>query len=117
MRHACVSAFSLIVLWASAAAAQTAFDVWTIQDGLPQSSVNDIHQTRDGYLWLATFGGLVRFDGVKFVVFDRATPGVRSLRLRALHEDRAGALWAASEDGMLMRYQDGRFKTFGTADR
>jgi signal transduction histidine kinase/ligand-binding sensor domain-containing protein len=116
MRHACVSAFSLIVLWASAAAAQTAFDVWTIQDGLPQSSVNDIHQTRDGYLWLATFGGLVRFDGVKFVVFDRATPGVRSLRLRALHEDRAGALWAASEDGMLMRYQDGRFKTFGTAD-
>jgi ligand-binding sensor domain-containing protein len=94
------------------AAAQGHFDVWTVQDGLPQSSVNDIQQTRDGYLWLATYGGLVRFDGVRFVVFDRATPGVRSLRILALHEDRAGTLWAGTDDGMLLRYRDGRFTTF-----
>ena len=94
------------------AAAQGHFDVWTVQDGLPQSSVNDIQQTRDGYLWLATYGGLVRFDGVRFVVFDRATPGVRSLRILALHEDSAGTLWAGTDDGMLLRYRDGRFTTF-----
>ena len=109
-------ATALALLWSSAAVAQTASDAWAVQDGLPQSSVNDIRQTRDGYLWLATYGGLVRFDGVQFVVFDRATPGVRSLRLMALHEDRTGALWAATDDGMLMRYQDGRFKTFDSAD-
>ncbi len=38
--------------------------VWTTEDGLPQNSINAIVQTRDGYLWLATFGGLVRFDGI-----------------------------------------------------
>ena len=42
----------------SPAQAQSRFDSWTIEDGLPQNSVNDIHQTRDGYLWLAAFGGL-----------------------------------------------------------
>ncbi len=46
--------------------------VWTTEDGLPQNSINDIVQTRDGYLWLATFGGLIRFDGITFKVFDRA---------------------------------------------
>ena len=107
----------LAILWCPAAvAAQGDFDVWTVEDGLPQGSVNDIQQTRDGYLWLATFGGLVRFDGVRFVVFDRATPGVRSLRIRALHEDRAGTLWAGTDDGMLIRYRDGQFTTFDSTD-
>ena len=47
-------------------------DSWTTANGLPQNSVNDIVQTRDGYIWLATFGGLVRFDGVRFTVFSQA---------------------------------------------
>ena len=89
------------------------FDAWTIEDGLPQGSVNDIVQTRDGYLWLATYGGLVRFDGVRFVVFDRSVEGVGTLRTRTLYEDRAGTLWAGSDDGMILRYRDGRFETFG----
>lgn len=42
---------------------------WGMEDGLPQSSVNDIVQTKDGYLWMATFGGLVRFDGLNFKTF------------------------------------------------
>jgi len=94
------------------AAAHPQFDSWTTENGLPQNSINDILQTRDGYLWLATFGGLVRFDGVRFVVFDRSEEGIRSLRVRALHEDRRGTLWAATEDGMLIRYRDGRFTTY-----
>lgn len=98
------------------AAAQIHLDSWTIADGLPQNSVNDIAQTPDGYLWLATFGGLVRFDGVRFVVFDRATAGVGSIRIRVLHVDRTGALWAATDDGMLIRYRDGVFTTFDRHD-
>ena len=58
--------------------AQHQFESWTTENGLPQNSVNDIVQTRDGYLWLATFGGLVRFDGIRFVIFDRSTPGSRA---------------------------------------
>ena len=48
----------------SAGCAQHRLDSWTTENGLPQNSVNDILQTHDGYLWLATFGGLVRFDGI-----------------------------------------------------
>ena len=78
------------------AGAQHRLDSWTTENGLPQNSVNDILQTRDGYLWLATHGGLVRFDGLRFVVFDRSTPGIGSQRLRALHQDREGTLWAGN---------------------
>ena len=79
---------------------------WGMDDGLPQSSVNDIIQTRDGYIWLATFGGLVRFDGVNFTVFDRSnTPGMLSDRILGLLEDRNGALWLKTERGFL-RFTD-----------
>lgn len=75
---------------------------WGMEQGLPQSSVNDIIQTRDGYIWLATFGGLVRFDGVSFRTYDRFnTPCIRSDRILRLHEDLSGTLWATTEDGLL----------------
>ncbi|MCK9409305.1 MAG: two-component regulator propeller domain-containing protein [Bacteriovoracaceae bacterium] len=89
---------------------------WTMDDGLPQSSVNDIIQTRDGYLWLATFGGLVRFDGVQFTVFDRSnTSGMRSDRILTIMEDHAGALWCSTEDGVL-RMKENVFSSFLTSD-
>src|SRR5262245_10743398 len=103
----------VIPMLASPAAAQSRFDIWTTENGLPQNSINDIVQTRDGYLWLATFGGLVRFDGSRFVIFDRSTDGIRGQRVFSLHEDRAGTLWAGTEDGLLIRYRAGRFTTFG----
>lgn len=95
------------------ASAHTSFDSWTTENGLPQNSITDIVQTRDGYLWLATFGGLVRFDGFRFVVFDRSVDGIGSQRIRCLYEDRTSTLWAATEDGLLIRYRHGRFTTFG----
>src|SRR5688572_19685637 len=51
--------------------AQYSIDTWTTADGLPQNSVTAMAQTTDGYLWLGTFNGLVRFDGTRFTVFDR----------------------------------------------
>ncbi len=87
--------------------------VWTTEDGLPQNSINDIVQTRDGYLWLTTFGGLVRFDGITFRVFDMAhAEGLASNRLMRLYEDRSGALWMSHERGEITRYQDGFFTSY-----
>lgn len=75
---------------------------WDMDKGLPQSSVNDILQSKDGYLWLATFGGLVRFDGVNFTTFNRSnTPGMRSDRVLHVYEVSSGSLWIATEDGFL----------------
>ena len=89
---------------------------WGMSDGLPQSSVNDIVQTKDGYLWLATFGGLVRFDGVSFTTFDRSnTKGMQSDRLLALFEDRQGALWCSTENG-LIRFQNDSSTSYTISD-
>jgi hypothetical protein len=83
---------ALFVLWLSTttAHAQYRFDHWTADNGLPQNSVRDIVQTRDGYLWMTTFDGLVRFDGVRFTVFNKSnTPGLASNRFFNLFEDRS----------------------------
>jgi signal transduction histidine kinase/ligand-binding sensor domain-containing protein len=95
--------------------AQYRFDSWTTDNGLPQGSVNSILQTSDGYIWLATFGGLVRFDGLRFQVFNTGnTKGLRSGRFLWLFEDRAGNLWINTEAQGLTRYKDGLFTTYTT---
>ncbi len=80
--------------------------LWRTDNGLPQNTVHAIQQTRDGYLWLATDGGLVRFDGVDFTLFDRhSTPSLRSNLIGGLAETPGGVLWAATADGLLRRTQ------------
>ena len=102
---------------AQTAGPQHRIDTWTTEQGLPQNSVRSIVQTKDGYLWLGTFGGLVRFDGVKFTLVDvdQAT-GLSSNRVHALLEDRAGALWIGTEHGGLTRFANGTFKSYTAAD-
>src|SRR5262245_17689103 len=83
------------------AAAQYIARTWGTAEGLPQNTVMSIVQTRDGYLWLGTFGGLVRFDGHAFTVFNPGhTPGLASGRIVRLLEDRRGVLWIGSEGGL-----------------
>lgn len=67
----------LLCLLSLTVQAQYRFDSWTTDNGLPHNAVWALRQTRDGYLWLATGDGLVRFDGVRFRVFNKAnTPGL-----------------------------------------
>jgi len=97
----------------SNAHAQYRFDHWTADDGLPQNSVRDIVQTRDGYLWLTTFDGLARFDGVRFTVFNKSnTPGLSGNRFVGLFEDHFGDLWATVETGQVIRRRQGRFAIY-----
>ncbi len=75
------------------------------QDELPQSTVNAIVQTEDGYLWLGTQGGLARFDGLDFTVFDRSnTPQLQSQDVRALLEASDGTLWVGTRGGDLLTF-------------
>jgi diguanylate cyclase (GGDEF)-like protein len=91
-------------------------DVWNTKHGLPQSSVEAILQTQDGYLWLGTQEGLARFDGTRFTVFDKAnTPALRHNRVLALLEDRARNVWIGTEGGGLVRMTDGVFTGYGAA--
>jgi streptogramin lyase len=79
-------------------------DFWTTDKGLPQNSVQAIEQTRDGYLWLGTQQGLVRFDGLKFHVFSPGSiPALDFNFVTALKATRDGSLWVGSYDGQLAR--------------
>lgn len=99
------------------AVAQYRFDQFTANNGLPQNTVNAITQTHDGYLWFATFDGLVRFDGVHFTIFDKGnSPGISNNRFLTLCEDAQGTLWAGTVEGGLLRYRDGIFKAFTTEE-
>ena len=99
------------------ASAQIAVDLWTADNGLPQNIIRAICQTPDGYLWLATFDGLVRFDGVRFTTFNRSnTPGIEGNRFGSLFCAADGDIWAATELGGVTRYHLGRFTTYTMQD-
>jgi ligand-binding sensor domain-containing protein len=81
---------------------------WRTEEGLPHSAINSIVQTRDGYLWLGTYVGLVRFDGVRFVHYSTANmPQLGQGRVAKLFEDRDGVLWIALESGRLLAFKNG----------
>ncbi len=89
---------------------QFTYQTWQTGSGLPQNTVHSVLQGRNGYLWLATEGGLVRFDGFHFEVFDtRNTPELKSNNIQSLLEDRAGALWVATASG-LYKFAGNRFE-------
>ena len=91
------------------------FRSWQREQGLPQNSVKALAQTRDGYLWIGSDDGVVRFDGVRFVSFG-LREGLPSGPVRTLFEDRQGTLWIGSADSGLTRWQEGQFTTFTTRD-
>ena len=90
--------------------AQLGRDAWDSDTGLPQNTVGPILQTRDGYLWLGTQEGLVRFDGVRFTVFDtRNTAALKDGWVQSLCQARDGTLWVGTLRG-LVRLQNGEFR-------
>jgi len=92
-------------------------DVWGTDQGLPQNTVTAVLQSHDGYIWFGTELGLVRFDGLRFTVFDKGNvPELRSNVVDALLEDRAGDLWIGTLGGGLTRYSGGLFTTFGAKE-
>lgn len=93
--------------------AQYRFDTWTTDHGLPQNTVPAITQTRDGYLWIGTYNGLARFDGVRFTIFDKNnTKAFSNSRVSDLYEDAEGSLWISIVQGGVLRYRNGIFTAF-----
>lgn len=101
---------SAIALDPSKALTQYVHTVWRTSDGLPQSSVMKILETKDGYLWVGTQAGIARFDGVRFTVFDHTnTPSLHDDWISDLAEDGQGTLWIATSHGGVTSYRDGQF--------
>ena len=89
---------------------------WVMENGLPQNTVQALLQTSDGFVWLGTEVGLVRFDGNSFVLFDHnSSPALPGSDVRCLLESRDGALWIGTSDG-LARWKDGIVTAYTTKD-
>lgn len=101
----------LVLAGAAQAALNDSFQVrsWHVENGLPDGTVTALAQTPDGYLWVGTQKGLVRFDGVNFnpvPQFAGAAPDDRWIT--GLLVDRQGALWRVSKSGLVTELAHGR---------
>lgn len=96
---------------------QYVHDHYGRDEGLPPGAVWTVLQSRDGYLWLGTQNGLVRFDGIDADVFTTAsTPGLANHDVRSLFEAENGDLWIGTYGGGATRYRDGTFERFGAEE-
>jgi signal transduction histidine kinase/ligand-binding sensor domain-containing protein len=91
---------------------------WTESDGLPATAIRAIAQDHDGYLWLGTRAGLVRFDGVQFVIWeDDSDAALTESDVTALYAARDGSLWIGyGGSGGISRLKDGRVDVYRPSD-
>lgn len=83
---------------------------WDQEDGLPSTRIDSIARTADGYIWLATYGGLTRFDGLRFAVFTTNTiPALETDTINCLFVDQQNTLWIGSTLGTLARLNQSGF--------
>ena len=93
------------------------YRAWQTDDGLPDNNVTGVVQTEDGFLWVATLGGLMRFDGIQFEEFSLThLPKVPNRNVRAMHLDRRKRLWLALDRGVIVRIDKAGIRVFGQQD-
>lgn len=109
--------FSLAALDPGKNVSQYIVMIYDDENGLPQNSVHAVEQTSDGYLWLGTEEGLVRFDGIAFEEFNEInTPEIKNNYIASLCEDKKRNLWIGTRGGGLIRYKNGKFTHYGEKD-
>ncbi|MBF9251870.1 hypothetical protein I2I11_01040 [Pontibacter sp. 172403-2] len=101
----------LLILWPVLLQAQQYnFRNWTLEDGLPQSQVRDVLQDNKKQLWIATRGGVSRFDGTNFYTYTRQQ-GLSSNNISCLFQDSRGRIWAGTSDHGLNVLENDRFRS------
>jgi diguanylate cyclase (GGDEF)-like protein len=92
-------------------------NIWSIQNGLPQISVQAIVQDHQGYIWVGTQAGVARFDGVRFTIYSPVTnPELPGVWTRSLMVDSAGRVWIGTYKGLAV-FENGAFRTVPIADK
>src|SRR5580692_1935346 len=96
---------------------QYAHRIWLTQQGLPQGTIYSILQTHEGYLWLGSQTGLIRFDGVRFEMLEnirRTAPS--NVWVRSMIEDSNHALWIATSDAGIFRMEGDAVTHYSTQE-
>lgn len=93
-------------------------NIYNEQSGLPTGEANVVIQTMDGYVWIGSYGGLIRYDGTLFKNFSEEKDGISSSSVRSLFEDSKGRLWIGTNDAGVFVYEKEQFtKIEGPKDR
>ena len=112
-----VSAVSAFAIDPALSLDQHVIRTWGVDQGLPQGTVYALAQTGDGYVWAATQEGFVRFDGMEFLTYDKASSQqIHNNMTLALLSARDGSLYAATNGGGMVRVQGGRIRSYEVAD-
>ena len=89
---------------------------WTVQSDLPLNTITALVQTEDGYIWVGTYAGLSRFDGVRFQNFTKQNSPLSNDRITSLYEDANRVLWIGTDGGGLYSCEKGLWKNFTIDD-
>lgn len=84
----------------------------TSNSGLPDNRINDIFCSPDGLTWIATAGGLVKYDGTKFIIFNKANSNLPDDVITSVFEGKNSVLWAGTRTGGLIRYDGVHFNFY-----
>src|SRR5882724_5800792 len=87
---------------------------WTTDDGMPGNACVKIFQDQEGFLWMGGFDGLVRFDGARFVVYNKSNLFTSNFAL-AIVGDEEGNLWIGTDHG-IVHYKNGKFTDHSDKD-
>lgn len=110
------AANSLLALDPNRSITQYLHRVWQVQNGLPRTTILAICQSADGYLWLGTLTGVVRFDGLKFTEMpELGGVSLQNERIVQIVEDHQHTLWIATSSAGLVKYKSGVAEKFTTA--
>lgn len=93
-------------------------DQWTGRDGLISNNLTSVYQSSSKFIWITSFNGILRFDGVNFKLFDKNTlPFLNSNAFYESFEDSKGNLWFTSQSSGIIKYADNKFHQILTNDR
>ncbi len=108
---------TLFALDRDKAVTQYVMDTWRAREGLPQNHVSAIAQTPDGHLWLGLQIGLVRFDGIRFTLFDKSnTPALAHPSVMTICTARDGSIWFGTYGGGVVCLRNGKFRSWTTRE-
>ncbi len=92
---------------------QLTLEYWNTDDGLVSNNLNDVIQSKDGFIWATTFNGIIRYDGMHFDEYDKSN--IDSMDFNAFYEifeDSKNGLWITTQTNGVLRYNNGRFSMY-----
>lgn len=92
---------------------QYIIDQWTTRNGLPTNTLNNVHQSKDGFIWASTYSGLIRFDGIEFKVFDKKNfSQLTNSSISSLYQTQDDSLWIGTHGSGLIVQKDHNFNFY-----